>query len=128
MLHQELPSIESAALGGWGRWIAPALIVAGSITIAVLLLIAGKPLVAAALVVLAAVAAAILFYQQPQPSRPSEPLVVGPDYALLGSALGLSTDPVALTTGEGLQLPPPPARRALLQPAAFRQSEAALQW
>jgi two-component system cell cycle sensor histidine kinase/response regulator CckA len=112
MLHQELPSIESAALGGWGRWIAPALIVAGSITIAVLLLIAGKPLVAAALVVLAAVAAAILFYQQPQPSRPSEPLVVGPDYALLGSALGLSTDPVALTTGEG---------SLLLVNAAFRE-------
>jgi two-component system cell cycle sensor histidine kinase/response regulator CckA len=112
MLHQELPSIESAALGGWGRWIAPALIVAGSITIAVLLLIAGKPLVAAALVVLAAVAAAILFYQQPQPSRPSEPLVVGPDYALLGSALGLSTDPVALTTGEG---------SLLLVNAAFRK-------
>jgi len=112
MLHQELPSIESAALDGWGRWIAPALIVAGSITIAVLLLIAGKPLVAAALVVLAAVAAAILFYQQPQPSRPSEPLVVGPDYALLGSALGLSTDPVALTTGEG---------SLLLVNAAFRE-------
>jgi two-component system cell cycle sensor histidine kinase/response regulator CckA len=112
MLHQELPSIESAALGGWGRWIAPALIVAGSITIAVLLLIAGKPLVAAALVVLAAVAVAILFYRQPQPSRPSEPLVVGPDYALLGSALGLSTDPVALTTGEG---------SLLLVNAAFRE-------
>jgi len=112
MLHQELPSIESAALDGWGRWIAPALIVAGSITIAVLLLIAGKPLVAAALVVLAAVAVAILFYQQPQPSRPSEPLVVGPDYALLGSALGLSTDPVALTTGEG---------SLLLVNAAFRE-------
>ena len=112
MLHQELPSIESAALGGWGRWIAPALIVAGSITIAVLLLIAGKPLVAAALVVLAAVAVAILFYRQPQPSRPSGPLVVGPDYALLGSALGLSTDPVALTTGEG---------SLLLVNAAFRE-------
>jgi two-component system cell cycle sensor histidine kinase/response regulator CckA len=112
MLHQELPSIESAALDGWGRWIAPALIVAGSITIAVLLLIAGKPLVAAALVVLAAVAVAILFYRQPQPSRPSGPLVVGPDYALLGSALGLSTDPVALTTGEG---------SLLLVNAAFRE-------
>ena len=112
MLHQELPSIESAALDRWGRWVAPSLIVAGSITIAVLLLIAGKPLVAAALVVLAAVAAAILFYRKPQPSRPSEPLVAGPDYALLGSALGLSSDPVALTTGEG---------SLLLVNAAFRE-------
>ena len=101
MLHQELPSIESAALGGWGRWIAPALIVAGAVTIALLLLIAGKSLIAAALVVLAAVAAAMVLYRTPGRLRPSEPLLGGPDYALLGSALGLSTDPVALTTGEG---------------------------
>ena len=112
MLHQELPSIETATLGGWGRWIAPSLIVAAAITTAVLLLIAGEPLIAAALVVLAIVAAAIMFLRTPQPSRPGEPLVVGPDYALLGSALGLSTDPIALTTGEG---------SLLLVNAAFRE-------
>src|SRR6185503_1186304 len=51
-------------------------------------------------------------YRTPQRSRPSDPLLVGPDYALLGSALGLSTDPVALTTGEG---------SLLLVNAAFRE-------
>ena len=36
-----------------------------------------------------------------QSAPPSEPLVGGPDYSLVGSALGLSRDPVALTNGEG---------------------------
>jgi len=46
MLHQELPSIESTPLDGWGRWLAPALAAAAGLTAAVMLLIFGQRLLA----------------------------------------------------------------------------------
>jgi two-component system cell cycle sensor histidine kinase/response regulator CckA len=100
MLYQELPQIESTPLDGWGRWLAPALIVAAGISAALLLLLLRLPVPAGALV-LAAVACAALVYARKPAAPAQQPLVIGPDYALLGSALGLSGDPVALTSGEG---------------------------
>ena len=112
MLYQELPAIESTPLDGWGRWLTPALIVGAAGSAAVLLLIAGLPLVAGALGLLGLAAAAFLSLRTSSAPAPSEPLVAGPDYALLGSALGLSGDPVALTSGEG---------SLLLANAAYRE-------
>jgi two-component system cell cycle sensor histidine kinase/response regulator CckA len=101
MLYQELPQIESTRLDGWGRWLAPALIAGVAVTAALLLLLAGQPAIAA-LVVAGGVAVGVFALVRAREAKaPAEPLVVGPDYALLGSALGLSGDPVALTTGEG---------------------------
>ena len=101
MLYQELPRIESTPLDGWGRWLAPSLIVAAALTAAVLLFAAGQPLIGAAILLAGLVGAAFAYVRGAAPSVPSEPLLAGPDYALLGSALGLSSDPVTLTTGEG---------------------------
>jgi two-component system cell cycle sensor histidine kinase/response regulator CckA len=101
MLYQELPRIESTPLDGWGRWLAPALIVAAALSAAALLLFVGQPLIAAALFLAGLAGAAFAYMRATPASVPREPLVVGPDYALLGSALGLSSDPVALTTVEG---------------------------
>jgi len=112
MLHQELPTIESTTLGGWGRWLAPALIVGAAASAAALLLMAGQLLVAGAVALLGLAAAAVVSMRSPSLPAPSEPLLLGPDYALLGSALGLSGDPVALTTGEG---------SLLLANAAYRE-------
>ena len=112
MLYQELPSIDSTRLDGWARWLTPALIVGAAISAALLLLVAGQTLPAGAFVVVGAAGAAIARWRAPHGSTPTEPLVVGPDYTLLGSALGLSSDPVALTTGEG---------SVLLVNAAYRE-------
>ncbi len=101
MLYQELPAIESTRLDGWGRWLAPALIVCAGATAALLLILAGRPQAAGALFLAALVLAAFAYLRSPAGPAPTEPLVIGPDYALLGSALGLSGDPVALTTCEG---------------------------
>jgi two-component system cell cycle sensor histidine kinase/response regulator CckA len=101
MLYQELPQIESTRLDGWGRWLTPALIAGVAVTVALLLLLFGQPFIAAFIIAGGVAVATFAFMRTRETKVPAEPLVVGPDYALLGSALGLSPDPVALTTGEG---------------------------
>ena len=101
MLHEELPRIDSDPLSRWDRWIAPALIVAAGLSIATLLALIAQPALAGSAVVAGLIGAAVVALRRPRPASPRESLVAGPDYALLGSALGLSTDPVALTSGEG---------------------------
>ena len=101
MLYQDLPSIESTPLEGSDRWLAPALILGAALTAALLLVLVRQPLIGGAVAMAGLVGAALAYFRKSRRSVPTEPLVVGPDYALLGSALGLSNDPVALTTGEG---------------------------
>jgi len=102
MLYEELPAIEAGPLDGWGRWLMPALILAAAVTVAVLVAIAGASVLAWATVMVVGVAVSAFAYARDGAAKaPSATLVVGPDYSLIGSTLGLSTDPVALTTGEG---------------------------
>ncbi|HET8749630.1 MAG TPA: histidine kinase dimerization/phospho-acceptor domain-containing protein, partial [Sphingomicrobium sp.] len=102
MLYQELPQIESSPIDGWERWLSPALVAAAGLTIALLVGLAGAPLLSALAVAVAGIAAAALVFRRSSSSKASaEPLAAGPDFALLGSALGLSREPVALTSGEG---------------------------
>ncbi len=101
MLYQALPPIESDRLDRWERWLAPALAAAAGLTVGILLLLVGQPLFAAAAVVAGLAAGAFLHFRALIPAARVEPIVVGPDYSLIGSALGLSRDPAALTTAEG---------------------------
>ena len=101
MLYQELPRIDSTPLDGWGRWLAPTLVAAAALTVAVALLLIGYELFAGAALI-TGVTAAVILLRKPRPAEaPAETLTAGPDYALVGSALSLSGDPVALTSGEG---------------------------
>src|SRR5438067_525628 len=101
MLYQELPRIESTPLDGWERWLIPALAVAVGLTISAIFLLA-QQLPAAAISLAVGVGIATIFARRPSATEaPAEPLAAGPDYSLVGSALGLSADPVALTDGEG---------------------------
>jgi two-component system cell cycle sensor histidine kinase/response regulator CckA len=102
MLYQELPRIESSPLDGWGRWLAPTLVAAAGVTAGLVFLLFGQGLIAA-LFVAAGLGAGALMYWRSSAAAPvqSAPLVAGPDYALVGAALGFIADPVALTTGEG---------------------------
>ena len=101
MLYQELPRIESTRLDGWERWLAPAVVAAAGLTIALLLLLVGQFLFAAAAVPGGLSAAAFVYLKSARELPSNAPLVVGPDYSLVGSALGLSREPAALTTSEG---------------------------
>ncbi|MFL6720753.1 MAG: response regulator [Sphingomonas sp.] len=104
MLYQELPRIDSTPLDRWGRWLAPALIAGAAVTAAVILLLAGQG-VAAGLAVAAGLGAAGLASRRPLVAEaPGGPLVGGPDYSLIGAAMGLCRDPAALTGGDGTLL------------------------
>src|SRR5690242_8703836 len=101
MLYQELPPLESSPLDGWSRWLAPAMAFAAGATGAVILLLVGIP-VAAAVALIAGVGAAIFMaVRRPAAAAPKDLVVGGPDFALIGTALGLTGDPVALTDSSG---------------------------
>jgi two-component system, cell cycle sensor histidine kinase and response regulator CckA len=101
MLYQELPRIDSTPLDGWGRWLVPALIFGAALSAALLLLLFEQPLLGLAAIVAGAVGAAFAYVRSPGQTLAAEPLVAGPDYSLVGSALGLTKEPAALTSGEG---------------------------
>jgi two-component system cell cycle sensor histidine kinase/response regulator CckA len=102
MLYQELPRIDVTPLDGWGRWLVPGIVVTAGATAALVLLLLGHPLIAL-IPLLAGVVGAIIPRRALTPAA-VEPLVGGPDYALVGSALSLSRDPVALTDSAGALL------------------------
>src|SRR5438445_10603739 len=104
MLYQELPRSDSTPLDGWVAWLTPALSGAAGLTAAVILLLVGH-IALAGIALLAGIGAAALAFRRPDSAEASsESLVGGPDYSLVGAALGLSRDPVALTDGEGTML------------------------
>ncbi|HEX6604485.1 MAG TPA: response regulator [Sphingomicrobium sp.] len=101
MLYQELPRIDSAPLDGWARWLGPALVAGAALSAATLLLLVGW-LVLAAIVALAGLGAAAFVHRNVSRHRTTiETVAVAPDYSVIGSALALSSDPAALTSGEG---------------------------
>ncbi len=101
MLHQELPRIDSTRLDGWGRWLAPALIAGAALTMALFLALLDRQPLAIVAIVVGAAGAAWTYVKAPAGVAPPEDLAVGPDFSLVGSTLGLSRDPTALTSSEG---------------------------
>jgi two-component system cell cycle sensor histidine kinase/response regulator CckA len=101
MLYQELPAIDAAPLDRWGRWLVPVLIAAAGLTASLLLLLAGQ-LVIAGLVALAGMVAAVVAAARGLRAGPGgESITVGPDFSIVGSAIGLCSEPAALTSAEG---------------------------
>jgi len=111
MLYQELPRIEPTALDPWARWLAPALIGAAAVSAALLSMLAGLPVLAGVAIALGIAGCAVTLRKAGTAQISTEPLVGGTDYSLVGSALGLSRDPVALTNNEGSLLVVNPAYR-----------------
>ena len=101
MFYQDLSSIESSRLDGWAHWLAPALVAGATLSAGTLAIAAGRPAWASAILLLGMVGAAWTYWRKPPVAALTETLVAGPDFTLLGSALSLTSDPVALTTGEG---------------------------
>jgi two-component system cell cycle sensor histidine kinase/response regulator CckA len=101
MLQQELPRIDSTPLDGWSRWLTPALIAGAALTAAILLYLIGQPMLAAAAVVGGAAAGAVVYWRGTKVPLAVEALAAGPDFTLVGSALGMCSDAAALTSEKG---------------------------
>ena len=111
MLHQELPRIESTPLDGWERWLVPALAVAAGLTGALILLLLAQA-ISATLALVGGLAVGVILSRRARPLPATDDmLTAGPDYSLVGAALGLNDDPVALTDGECTLLVVNPAYR-----------------
>ena len=102
MLYQELPPVDQAPLDGAAPWLIPALALGAGLTGALLAAMLGYLLPAGLLVAAGLVGAVALRLTEARAKPPVvEPVSLAPDYGILGSALGLSRDPAALTSGEG---------------------------
>jgi two-component system cell cycle sensor histidine kinase/response regulator CckA len=101
MLQQELPRIDSTPLDGWGRWLVPALAGGLGLTAAVLLLLVAHPLLAVIALAVATAVAAAIYWRQAGATALVEPIVTGPDFSLVGSALGICGEAAALTSETG---------------------------
>ncbi|MFL6847740.1 MAG: two-component system sensor histidine kinase NtrB, partial [Sphingomicrobium sp.] len=101
MLQQELPRIDSSPLDGWSRWLTPLLTVAAGLTAGLLLYLAGQSTLAAVAIVAGLVAAGVAYVRGSKSPPFHEPIVAGPDYSLVGSALGLCKAAAALTAENG---------------------------
>jgi two-component system cell cycle sensor histidine kinase/response regulator CckA len=101
MLHQELPQIDSSPLDGWGSWLAPALIAGAALSAALLLLVLGLPGYAGMTAAAGALAGGATYWRGSRAQPVREAIVTGPDYALVGSALGMCREAAALTAEDG---------------------------
>ena len=112
MLHQQIPLIERGSDGPFGRLLVPALVLGAGLSMSMLLLVAAQPVLAGVAVLGSAIAAFVA--DRRSPIRPTMPgaLASGLDFSLVGAALGLASEPAALTDGDG---------RLLIANAAYRE-------
>jgi two-component system cell cycle sensor histidine kinase/response regulator CckA len=104
MLQQELPLLDSRPVDGASLWLLPAVAVAGALTGAGLLWIAGASTAAMLFLAVCAIAfpAAAFLRRAPDTIVPDlDQLATSPDFSLVGSMLGLTADCAALTDSDG---------------------------
>jgi two-component system cell cycle sensor histidine kinase/response regulator CckA len=104
MLQQELPLLDLRPVDGASRWLMPAVAVAGALTGAGILWIAGATTAAILFLAVCAIAfpAAAYFKRRPDAVVPDlDQLAAAPDFSLVGSMLGLTADCAALTDSDG---------------------------
>ncbi|MBV9528468.1 response regulator [Sphingomonas sp.] len=101
MIHGQLSPIGSRSLVGWARWLPSAIAAAVGATVAILLLLVGRPVLALVGLVIGLGAAAVLRLHSERVAAPLQSVVSGPDFALVGAALELSVQAAALTSSEG---------------------------
>ncbi len=102
MLYEQLDLADAKPLDGGLRWLVPALVAAAAASGALLFFLIGQPLYGGLFLagfVAMLVAAFVIDRRGAKPMK-IEPVVL-PDLALVGSALGLSPDPAAMTGADG---------------------------
>ena len=102
MLYQPLAPIDSAPLDRGTRWLVPGLVAAAAASGALLFLIIGKPLFGGLFVAGMVGMLVAAFIVERRALRQPEPVTRAvPDLGLVGAAINLSREAIALTDGEG---------------------------
>ncbi|MEO7364908.1 MAG: response regulator [Sphingomicrobium sp.] len=102
MLYQQLPALDAQPPDAASRWLLPALIGGAALTGGLLAWLLGYPIVAGLFVVAGIIAGPVIARGNRRARVPlAEGLTLSPDYSVIGSALGLSQEPAAITDGEG---------------------------
>jgi two-component system cell cycle sensor histidine kinase/response regulator CckA len=102
MLYEQLDLAEAEPLDGGLRWLVPVLVAGAAASGALLFLVLGQQLYAGLFLAgfVAMLVAAFVIERRGAKRVEAIPLVLA-DLALVGSALGLSSDPVAMTAADG---------------------------
>jgi len=102
LLYEQFDLAEAEPLKGGLRWLVPALVAAAAASGALLFFLLGQQLYGALFLAgfVAMLVAAFVFDRRGAKQVEVAPLIL-PDLALVGSALGLSSDPAALTHADG---------------------------
>jgi two-component system cell cycle sensor histidine kinase/response regulator CckA len=102
LLYEQFDLAESKPLDGGLRWLVPALVAAAAASGALLFFLIGQPLYGGLFLAgfVAMLVAAFIIDRRGSRRVEVAPLIL-PDMALVGSALGLSSDPVAMTQADG---------------------------
>ena len=102
MLYEQFDLAEAEPLRGGLRWLVPALVAAAAVSGAVLFYLLGQQLYGALFLAgFVAMLVAAFVIDRRGARRVEVAPVVLPDLALVGTALGLSSDPVAMTGADG---------------------------
>jgi two-component system cell cycle sensor histidine kinase/response regulator CckA len=102
LLYEQFDLAESKPLDGGLRWLVPALVAAAAASGALLFFLIGQPLYGGLFLTgfVAMLVAAFVIDRRGSKRIDVAPLVL-PDLALVGTALGLSPDPAAMTDADG---------------------------
>ena len=102
MLYEQFDLSETKPLDGGLRWLVPALVAAAAVSGALLFFLIGQPLYGGMFLAgLVAMLVAAFVIDRRGARRVEVAPVILPDLALVGSALGLSPDPLAMTSTDG---------------------------
>jgi len=102
MLHARLAAIDAEPVSQGEPWLVPALLALASLTLAMLALAAGHPMVGLALAAGLLVAGLLAWrLRRTSAALPAGVPVVAPDFSLVAATLSLCADPAALTDSEG---------------------------
>jgi two-component system, cell cycle sensor histidine kinase and response regulator CckA len=103
LLYEQFDLAEAKPLSGGLRWLVPALVAAAAVSGALLFFLLGQELYGALFLAgfVAMLVATFVIDRRGTKRIEVAPLIL-PDLALVGSALGLSADPAALTDGDGM--------------------------
>ena len=104
MFQDEPPPLPAGPAGRLARFGVSAVVVGAALSVAIIIWLAGEPLVGGLAALVLAAAGVFAFRRSSPASAPLDAIGHAPDFSIVAAALKLSAEPVALTTEQGTLL------------------------